>query len=262
MKTLFEGTSEYYAKYRPSYPPKMFSNIVEKFHLDGKGKLLDIGCGPGVLTVPLSKYFEEVVAVDIDPGMIQAGKKSAKEAGAQNIKWINKSADDLDGTIGSFKLITFGTSFHWINRKKLADLAGKILSGGGGILITWTGHSIWNKRQNAWEEKVLEIVKKYLGERRRAGDGFYQEPKEKYEDILKKAGFRKIERKNYPSPTKTVTSDEIIKAQYTTAYAAKRLFGNRAQDFENELTRELLKINPEDKFEETHVSGAIFAWKD
>ncbi|MFA5871570.1 MAG: class I SAM-dependent methyltransferase [Parcubacteria group bacterium] len=262
MKTLFEGTSEYYAQYRPSYPDKMFSDIVDKFHLDGRGRLLDIGCGPGVLTVPLSKYFEEVIAVDIDSGMIKKGKRMAKEAGIQNIKWINKSADDLDDTIGSFKLITFGASFHWINREKFANLANIILLDDGGIVVAWTGYSIWKKQRNIWKNKVLEIIKKYLGEERRAGNGLYTEPPGKHEDILKKAGFKNIEYLKYPSAVQIISSQDIIKQQYTTSYAAKKLFGNKAANFEKELIQELLKINPEDKFKETHVSGAIFARKN
>ncbi len=262
MKTLFEGTSKYYAKYRPSYPPEMLEDVVKKFNLNGKGKLLDVGCGPGILSIPLSKHFEEVLTVDVDPGMIQEGKNAAEKMKIKNILWLNKSADNLDKTIGTFKLITFGASFHWLDREKFAKLAYSILPEDGGIFIAWTGHSIWNKKRNNWEEKVLEIIKKYLGNERKAGNGFYQKTADKHEDILKKSGFLKIELKNYPSAPKTDTASDIIKAQYTTSYAAKNLFGDNAQNFEKEVTQELLKINPNNKFLETHVAGSIYAWKN
>lgn len=240
----------------------MLVDVVNKFQLNGKGRLLDIGCGPGVLAVPLSKYFDDVLAVDVDPGMIQEGKNKAEEARIKNIAWINKSADELDKTIGIFKLITLGASFHWLDREKFAKLAFDILSTDGGIFIAWTGHSIWNKKRSQWEEKVLEIIKKYLGEERRAGDSVFQSRSDKHEDILKDAGFKRIEFGKYPSVTQIVTVDDIIKGQYTTSYAAKNLFGDKASDFEKELTNELLKINPNNKFEESHIAGSIFAWKN
>ena len=182
MQTLFEGTSEYYDQYRPKYPAGMFSDMVSKFNLTSKDKVLDIGCGPGVLTIPLNKYVKEVVAVDIDPGMIKAGQELAEQAKIKNIQWVLKSADDLDENIGTFKLITFGASFHWLDREKFLILAFKTLTDDGGIFITWSGHSIWNKDRTGWEEKTLEIIKKYLGNKRRAGDGIYQAPKDKHED--------------------------------------------------------------------------------
>lgn len=112
MQTLYEGTSEYYTKYRPDYPAAMFDDIISKFYLNGTGRLLDIGCGPGVLAIPLSEHVKEVLAVDIDPGMIKVGQERAEKLGIKNITWLNKSADDLDSTIGTFDLITLGASFH------------------------------------------------------------------------------------------------------------------------------------------------------
>ena len=96
MQTLFEGTSEYYDQYRPKYPAVMFSDIANKFHLISNDRDLDIGCGPGVLTIPLSKYVKEVVAVDVDPGMLKVGEELSKQAGINNIQWLLKSAEDME----------------------------------------------------------------------------------------------------------------------------------------------------------------------
>jgi ubiquinone/menaquinone biosynthesis C-methylase UbiE len=261
MNTLFEGTSEYYSQYRPEYPQAMFEDIVTKYNLGESGRLLDIGCGPGVLAIPLSKYFEEVVAVDIDSGMIKEGKERADALGINNIKWLTKSADELESKIGIFKLITLGASFHWLNRPRFCNLAFKILSDDGGMFLSWTGHSIWNKERNVWEEKVLEIIKKYLGDKRRAGNGVFEVQTDKNEDTIKNAGFSRIEFKRYPSDVRMVTVEDIIKGQYTTSYAAKNLFGDRAGEFEKELSMELLKINPDNQFEEVHSARGLYVWK-
>jgi ubiquinone/menaquinone biosynthesis C-methylase UbiE len=261
MNTLFEGTSEYYAKYRPPYPPEMFKDVAEQFKLDGTGRLLDVGCGPGVLSLPLSKYFESVLALDIDSGMVEEGRKTAEEEGIQNIEWLNKSADDLDESIGKFKLITFGASFHWINREKFVKLAYNILEDDGGMFICWNGNSLWNKTRSAWEDKVLEVIKKYLGDERRAGNGLFQTSKEKHEDILKEVGF-KLMFKNYSTVTQILTADDIIQEQYTHSYSTRSLLGDKVEAFEKELTQELLKINPDNKFEESHIAGSIYAWKN
>jgi hypothetical protein len=49
--TLFEGAAWYYARYRPQYPPALFELLSEVFQLDGKGRLLDLGCGAGLIAI-------------------------------------------------------------------------------------------------------------------------------------------------------------------------------------------------------------------
>ena len=87
--TIFKGTAEYYSKYRPQYPENVIEDLASKPKLDGTGSLLDIGCDTGTLAIPLSKYFEKVLAVDIDPGMVYEGERIAKELGITNMIVFN-----------------------------------------------------------------------------------------------------------------------------------------------------------------------------
>ncbi len=48
-KDLFEGTAGYYSRYRPLYQASLIRYLIGKFSLDGKGQMLDLGCGTGQL---------------------------------------------------------------------------------------------------------------------------------------------------------------------------------------------------------------------
>lgn len=48
-QSLFAGKASYYARFRPGYPKVFFDEVVQRFHLDGSGRLLDLGCGTGQL---------------------------------------------------------------------------------------------------------------------------------------------------------------------------------------------------------------------
>src|ERR1700685_1264906 len=50
----FEGTAEYYAVGRPPYSAQLADTMARELSLDGAGQLLDVGCGPGVLELPLA----------------------------------------------------------------------------------------------------------------------------------------------------------------------------------------------------------------
>jgi ubiquinone/menaquinone biosynthesis C-methylase UbiE len=60
-------------------------------------QLLDFGCGPGRLTIPLAEKIGpqgEVMAVDIQPGMLSRAQEKAREAKLNNIRFVQAAAGD------------------------------------------------------------------------------------------------------------------------------------------------------------------------
>jgi protein-L-isoaspartate O-methyltransferase len=70
------------------------STIVQQLDLQPAMKVLDLGCGPGRLTIPVAKLLAQgkVVAVDIQPGMLQRAQKKAQAAGLNNIRFLQAGA--------------------------------------------------------------------------------------------------------------------------------------------------------------------------
>jgi ubiquinone/menaquinone biosynthesis C-methylase UbiE len=62
--------------------------MTRELSLDGIGQLLDVGCGPGVLELPLAQLFTQVTALDPEPGMLQAGRQRCQQAGVTNVRWV------------------------------------------------------------------------------------------------------------------------------------------------------------------------------
>jgi ubiquinone/menaquinone biosynthesis C-methylase UbiE len=63
--------------------------------------VLDLGCGPGRLTVPLARCVGghgQVVAVDIQDGMLDRARDKARDTGLANIQFVCASAGD--GALG------------------------------------------------------------------------------------------------------------------------------------------------------------------
>ncbi len=69
-RTIYEGAAAHYRHGRPPYSPQLESVLANEFRLDGSGRLLDVGCGPGVLTVRLAHLFQETVGLDPDLAML------------------------------------------------------------------------------------------------------------------------------------------------------------------------------------------------
>ena len=72
---LYAGSAPYYAVGRVSYPIALAEALAEQLGLDGSGRLLDVGCGPGSLTLLLAPWFEQATGVDADRDMLAEAKR-------------------------------------------------------------------------------------------------------------------------------------------------------------------------------------------
>ena len=71
--------------------------IIEHLDLVPGMTVLDMGCGPGRLTVPVAEKVEKrgrVVAVDIQAGMLRRAEAKAKKAGLSNIRFVQAGAGE------------------------------------------------------------------------------------------------------------------------------------------------------------------------
>ena len=111
FKDLFSKQSGDYAKFRPTYPPELFSflNTIVK----EKNYVWDCGTGNGQAAIELAKSFEHVVATDPSEKQILAAVKHPR------IVYEVSSAENFESK-NSFDLITVAQAFHWFNHARFA----------------------------------------------------------------------------------------------------------------------------------------------
>lgn len=63
----FRTTVPFYARYRLPYPDSLLGHVAERVGLKRGDAVLDLGCGPGLLAVPLARAGFAVTAVDPEP---------------------------------------------------------------------------------------------------------------------------------------------------------------------------------------------------
>ncbi|MBW4690899.1 MAG: class I SAM-dependent methyltransferase [Lyngbya sp. HA4199-MV5] len=260
--TLFQGAAWYYARYRSRYPQTLFDLLADRFHLDGTGRLLDLGCGAGLVAIPFSSQFTEVVAIDPDAEMLQAAEAEANETGVTNIRWLRDRAESVSDALGQFKLVTFGRSFHWMQRELLLDRLYPLLTDDGGIAILKTGDDPWHS-ELPWKKTAIAVVKRWLGEERRtgqAGQGVWKPLAVPHEDVIAASPFPRQETFEVTFE-KSWTVDSYLGYLYSTAFALPSFFGDDREKFEVDLKQSLLTVEPSGTFTEQLTAGAIVAWK-
>lgn len=260
-KELFKGAAQSYAKYRLGYSRALFNHLVKSFELDNTKRVLDLGTGTGQLAIPLAAYVQEVVALDPDKEMLEGGKMQAERQGVFNIKWIQSRAEDITGELGIFRLTTMGASFHWMDQDAVLSKVYDFTEGGGGIAIGANNSTIINNiGKDPWKDIAWTTIKEFLGEERRAGTGYYNKPKDRFEDVIARSKFSNLQVfKDTWTAERTI--DDIFGYLASTSFAAPRLFGDTYEEFKNLLTARLLGLNPSGIFIETAVLEMYLAWK-
>src|SRR6478736_560014 len=133
-ETLYAGSAEYYERGRLPYPADLADRLASALVLDGSGRLIDVGCGPGIVALRLVHLFDEVVGVDADRHMLEQAEQRAAERQLTNTRWVRMHAEDLPGDLGTFRVATFGQSFHWMDRARVADAVFSLLEPGGAFV--------------------------------------------------------------------------------------------------------------------------------
>ncbi|MFD9499979.1 class I SAM-dependent methyltransferase [Streptomyces sp. NPDC060035] len=267
--TLFSGAATYYRRGRLPYAPGLVDVLTEVLQLDGQGRLIDVGCGPGTLALSLADLFGEIVGVDPDSGMIAEATREAAERGVTGkALWVQDRAEELPTGLGTFTVATFGQSFHWMDRDLVAATIKDVLRPGGALVhISDLKAEIRTVDGLPYPavpySAVEELVRHYLGPVRRAGRGLLPQGTPSGESaVLARAGFSGPQRHVVPGGQALErTCDDVVAGVFSMSFSAPHLFGTRRDDFEADVRRLLRQVSPSGLFSERQPSTEVFVWR-
>ena len=265
--TLYAGSARFYADGRVAYPDALATALTDELGLDGTGRLLDVGCGPGSLTLLLADRFAEVVGIDADPDMINEARAGARRAGVGNIQWAIMRGEELPGALGTFRVVSFAQSFHWMQRDLVARAVRSMLTPGGACVhVHATTHQGVDDDADLPHPRppraeINALVRRYLGPQRRAGRGVIAHTVGGEDEIYRAAGFtdrRRIEIAGGPVQRST---DEVVASIFSLSSSTPHLFGDRGPEFERELRGLLHAASPAGVFSEQMRGIAADVWR-
>lgn len=120
--------------------------LIRRLDLKSGMTVIDVGCGPGRLTIPIALAVGptgKVLAVDIQEGMLNRVRKRANEAGCQNIDFLQTEAGSVSGylpenSVDRALMVTmFGEIPKRMRRKTMQEIY-ELLKPGGLLSITET----------------------------------------------------------------------------------------------------------------------------
>lgn len=239
---LYSGTAEFYDRYRLSYAPALIDHLVNRVQPAEQGRVLDLACGTGQLAFALADHFDDVWAVDQEPGQIALVQDKINSLGARTFHPMISSVEKLSLPPATFDLIVIGNAFHRLPRELVAGRAYEWLRPGGHLALLWST-SPWFG-QDDWQtvfRQILDDWQEELEVRDRVPSPAAVDTDRELrpdEAILTAAGFYSVERSEVELDHRW-TVIELAGFVYSTSFLAAPLFGDRAAEFEADLQRRL-----------------------
>jgi SAM-dependent methyltransferase len=255
--SLYAGSAAYYATGRMAYPPELAAALVTELRLDRTGVLLDVGCGPGSLTLLLAPDFVRAIGVDADQGMIDEAARRAAVQDVGNVSWRCMRAEDLPADLPPVDVITFAQSFHWMDRPQVAAAARRVLAPGGALVhvSAMTHRGVTTGEQDPPWDAITDLIATYLGPRRTIpGDSPGNE-----DEIYRTAGFAGPRNIELPGRVVHRSTEDIVAAVYSLSSSTPHLLGDQLPAFEHDLRLLLHKAG--DEFTERTLPIALHLWR-
>jgi SAM-dependent methyltransferase len=209
----FESTAPWYARYRPRYPAELIERLVAAAGLDASSRVLDLGAGPGHVASAIAGHVGEVVAVDVEAGMLARIEEP-------NVRTVVGPAEDVDPSWGRFDLATAGRSFHWFDAELMFARLPLVTR-----QLALLGDSI---TQSDAQSRVLAIATELLGEEPP------RRPARRYRELLAASPFSDVEEIDVVAE-RTWTADSLIGLAYSTSVASPARLGAQQDEFERRV---------------------------
>ena len=266
--TLYAGSAAYYADGRVPYPPALADAIAAGLGTDGTGRLLDVGCGPGSLTLLLAPLFAQIIGIDADPDMVQVAGDRSAAAELWSVSCRQLRGEELPADLGTFRAVTFAQSLHWMRRTEVLTAVSGMLRDGGACLhiraSTTRGipTDVPLPHPEPPHDAIAALVGDYLGPARRAGLGVVPDelPDERERPFLA-AGFTDQQRVDVAGEVVARTADQLVAAVYSLSSSTPYLLGEQRPAFEADLRALLAEVSADGLFSEQLREITIDFWR-
>ncbi len=91
---------------------EILDRILEITEPQKDDTVLDVACGPGLLTCAFGHVVRQATGIDLTPAMLEQAKLVQREQGLSNVTWETGDATKLPYKDGEFSLVVTRFSFH------------------------------------------------------------------------------------------------------------------------------------------------------
>ncbi|MEG3976980.1 class I SAM-dependent methyltransferase [Microcoleus sp. herbarium8] len=134
-KDWYSKIAYFYNKTRPRYPQKLINRVVELAPLPPGANILEIGCGPGIATVPFAELGFSMLCLEPSQSACQLARLNCATHPSVEIK--NQTFEEWELEAEKFDAVLAATSFHWVSPEIRYQKTAAALKDKGSLILLW-----------------------------------------------------------------------------------------------------------------------------
>lgn len=134
-KNWYSEIAVSYNKTRPRYPQKIIDRAIELAELPPKANILEIGCGPGIATVPFAELGFSMFCLEPSQSACQLARQNC--AAYPSVKMQNLTFEEWELEPEKFNAVLAATSFHWVSPEIRYQKTAAALKDKGALILLW-----------------------------------------------------------------------------------------------------------------------------
>lgn len=154
LRQTFDQDAQLYDEARPGYPATLFDDIVSFSSLPSHGRILEIGCGTGIATVPMARRDYHILAIELGANLAAIARHNLAPYPQAQVHI--GTFEDWPGEPANFDLALSATAFHWIDPAISYQKTAQMLKPSGSIALFWHEH-VQSEASQGFFEEVQQI---------------------------------------------------------------------------------------------------------
>jgi SAM-dependent methyltransferase len=251
----FTSAIPHYVAGRPAYSMRLIERLARETGLGKSSRALDLGCGPGSLTIPLAHFCGTTIGIDPDATMLAAARQTAEVAGVA-VDWQVGSSLELPDELASLDLVTIARAFHWMDREATLLRLAELVRSGGAVALANTELHPFGKHN--WHTAFEELRKSHG-----RFDAFYHWRKsaewEEHLSVLTRSTLCDVVRISVYEAREASLDEIVARALSFSANSPSSLGEEGRAAYEAAVRERMMALEPSGRFPEIVESAAMIA---
>jgi SAM-dependent methyltransferase len=158
-RETFDEVAALYDDARLRYPEQLFDDLIALARLPAGGRVLEVGAGTGIATLPLAERGYRITAVELGPKLADVARR---KLAPYDVEVVVSDFERWPLPEESFDLVMSATAWHWIDPAVGYGKAAAALRPGGALAIfryhhiAGGDHGFFKRSQPCYERYALD----------------------------------------------------------------------------------------------------------
>jgi ubiquinone/menaquinone biosynthesis C-methylase UbiE len=167
VKAIYNSTARAYEELVIPCRICQYLMLIEQLNVRGSERILELGSGPGYLSIEMARKFKgsEIIGIDISERMVEIASERAREKELENVRFMVGDVTDLNFPDNSFDVCVNSYLIHWVSdvRRFLGEIR-RVLKDRGRLGIIAPSREWYYREIYQAYRRIIREYKQYLAD--------------------------------------------------------------------------------------------------